>query len=105
MNRNAVSTTISVALTAACAATAVAQTAIDRTTLPIHEPQYPHSTVLDVRNATPPPPRFAVKAPAQALKLNYLCGGLKTFYVNALPGVERIAGALWRVTAQSVRRM
>ncbi len=65
MKRNAVSTTISVALTAACAATAAAQTAPDRTTLPIPEPQYPHSTVLDVRNATPPP-RFEVKAPAGA---------------------------------------
>jgi arylsulfatase len=37
----------------------------DRTVLPIPEPQYPHSTVLDVRNATPPP-RFEVKAPAKA---------------------------------------
>ena len=42
-----------------------AQTGPDRTTLPIPEPQYPHSTVLDVRNATPPP-RFEVKAPAGA---------------------------------------
>jgi hypothetical protein len=25
----------------------------DRTVLPIPEPQYPHSTVFDVRNATP----------------------------------------------------
>ena len=37
----------------------------DRTMLPIPEPQYPHSTVLDARNATPPP-RFEVKAPASA---------------------------------------
>src|SRR5437588_6651851 len=37
----------------------------DRTVLPIPEPQYPHSTVFDVRDATPPP-RFEVKAPAQA---------------------------------------
>jgi arylsulfatase A-like enzyme len=37
----------------------------DRTVLPIPEPQYPHSTVLDARNATPPP-RFEVKAPANA---------------------------------------
>ena len=35
----------------------------DRTTLPIPEPQYPHITVLDVRNAPPPPPRFQAKAP------------------------------------------
>src|ERR1700687_3952210 len=38
---------------------------MDRTVLPIPEPQYPHSTVLDARNATPPP-RFEVKAPANA---------------------------------------
>jgi arylsulfatase A-like enzyme len=37
----------------------------DRTVLPIPEPQYPHSTVLDARNATPPP-RFEIKAPASA---------------------------------------
>ena len=37
----------------------------DRTVLPIPEPAYPHSTVLDARDATPPP-RFEVKAPAQA---------------------------------------
>src|ERR1019366_5854164 len=35
----------------------------DRTVLPIPEPQYPHSTVFNARNATPPP-RFVVKAPA-----------------------------------------
>lgn len=38
----------------------------DRTVLPVPEPQYPHSTVLDVRNAPPPPPRFEVKTPAGA---------------------------------------
>ena len=43
-----------------------APTGPDRTTLPLPEPQYPHSTVLDVRNAPPPPPRFEVKAPAGA---------------------------------------
>jgi len=37
----------------------------DRTVLPIPEPQYPHSTVFNARNATPPP-RFLVKAPANA---------------------------------------
>lgn len=54
------------ALSVVCAASALAQTEPDRTTLPIHEPQYPHSTVLDIRNAPPPPPRFEVKAPAGA---------------------------------------
>jgi arylsulfatase A-like enzyme len=38
---------------------------VDRTVLPIHEPQYPRITELDVRNATPPP-RFQVQAPAGA---------------------------------------
>ena len=38
---------------------------LDRTTLPIPEPNYPHSTVLDAQNATPPP-RFKVKAPSEA---------------------------------------
>jgi len=65
MKRNAVNLTIGFALSAACAASAAAQTSLDRTTLPIPEPKLPHSTVLDVRNATPPP-RFEVKAPAQA---------------------------------------
>jgi arylsulfatase A-like enzyme len=37
----------------------------DRTVLPIPEPQYPHSTVFDARNATPPP-RFEIKTPANA---------------------------------------
>jgi arylsulfatase len=42
-----------------------AETSLDRTTLPIAEPQYPYSTTLDVRDATPPP-RFEVKAPGGA---------------------------------------
>ena len=37
----------------------------DRSVLPIPEPQYPHSTVFDARDATPPP-RFEVRAPAGA---------------------------------------
>ena len=37
----------------------------ERTVLPIPEPRYPHSTVFNARNATPPP-RFEVKAPAGA---------------------------------------
>jgi arylsulfatase len=65
MDRNAVSTTITVALTAACAATAAAQTSLDRTSLPIQEPKYPPITELDVRKVKPPP-RFEVKAPAGA---------------------------------------
>ena len=37
----------------------------DRTVLPLPEPKYPPITVLDARNATPPP-RFEVAAPAGA---------------------------------------
>src|SRR5512147_72215 len=37
----------------------------DRTVLPIAEPDPPHCTVLDARDATPPP-RFEVKAPEGA---------------------------------------
>lgn len=55
-----------IALSLVCAPRLGAQPVPDRTVLPIHEPQYPHSTVLDVRNAPPPPPRFEVKAPAGA---------------------------------------
>ena len=38
---------------------------LDRTVLPIQEPEYEAITELDARNATPPP-RFEVKAPAKA---------------------------------------
>lgn len=38
---------------------------LDRTKLPIAEPDYPHSTVLDARDAKAPP-RFEIKAPAGA---------------------------------------
>ena len=38
---------------------------LDRTSLPIPEPNYPHSEVLDARDAIPPP-RFEIKAPAGA---------------------------------------
>src|SRR5436309_15661478 len=38
---------------------------IDRTVLPIKEPTYPESTVLDARDAKAPP-RVEVKAPAKA---------------------------------------
>jgi len=39
--------------------------ALDRTSLPIAEPDYPHSTILDARDAKAPP-RFEIKAPAGA---------------------------------------
>lgn len=44
---------------------ATQETPPDRTILPIAEPNYPHSTVLDARDATPPP-RFDVKVPEGA---------------------------------------
>ncbi|NLC70585.1 MAG: arylsulfatase [Desulfuromonadaceae bacterium] len=60
MKKGTVFNVFTLALGTACAATA--QTAPDRTILPIPEPKIPPCTVLDVRNATPPP-RFEVKAP------------------------------------------
>jgi arylsulfatase A-like enzyme len=61
--------TLSLALCAAVFATQALSQAgkdeLDRTTLPIPEPNYPHSTVLDARDAKAPP-RFEVKAPAGA---------------------------------------
>ncbi|APG26821.1 arylsulfatase [Syntrophotalea acetylenivorans] len=60
MKKTAAFGLFSLALGTACAATA--QTGLDRTTLPIPDPQYPNSSTLDVRDATPPP-RFEVKAP------------------------------------------
>lgn len=48
---------------AVCAQTQVAS--MDRSVLPIAEPDPPHSTILDVRNAKAPP-RFEIKAPAGA---------------------------------------
>jgi len=50
---------------AAGAKAAAPSDGLDRTSLPIREPEYPHSTVLDARDATPPP-RFEVKAPKGA---------------------------------------
>jgi len=53
------------AIPVSLAGMASAQEQLDRTVLPIAEPDYPHSTVLDARDATPPP-RFEVKTPAGA---------------------------------------
>ena len=64
MKLNSICQALFLALGSVCAASAAAQV-LDRTKLPIHEPQVPHSTVLDARNATPPP-RFEVKSPAGA---------------------------------------
>jgi arylsulfatase len=65
MGRRVNFTSLGIAVGTIIAAAAGAQTTADRTALPISEPDYPHSTVLDVRKATPPP-RFEVKAPRGA---------------------------------------
>jgi arylsulfatase A-like enzyme len=65
MKRTTVHSVVSLALGTAYAATAAAQTAVDRTQLPIQEPKRPVYTELDVRNAKMPP-HFEVKAPAGA---------------------------------------
>jgi len=59
---------LSLALGTALAPQCLAQSPevkLNRTVLPIPEPNYPRSTVLDARD-TKPPPRFEVKAPAGA---------------------------------------
>ncbi|NLT23897.1 MAG: arylsulfatase [Syntrophorhabdus sp.] len=65
MGRRVSFTSLGIAVGSIIAAAAGAQTTVDRTALPVSEPDYPHSTVLDVRKATPPP-RFEVKAPKGA---------------------------------------
>ena len=71
----------------------------DRTILPIPEPQYPHSTVLDARNATPPP-RFEVKAPPHApniliVLIDDMGFGQSSAFGGPIhmPTVERLANA------------
>ena len=72
---------------------------MDRTVLPIPEPQYPHSTVFDARNATPPP-RFEVKAPANApnvliVLIDDMGFGQSSAFGGPIhmPTVERLANA------------
>ena len=68
MKTNITFAALSLVLCVAFTSQARAQTRgykLDRTKLPIAEPDYPRSTVLDARDATPPP-RFEVKAPAGA---------------------------------------
>ena len=64
MKRNSALAALTLVLGAvALAPQAPAQTReakLNRTVLPIPEPNYPHSTVLDARD-TKPPPRFEVK--------------------------------------------
>jgi len=77
--------------------TAPESDAIDRTALPIPEPQHPPITEIDVRNATAPP-RFEVKPPAGAPNVlvilidNLGFGATKTFGgVIHMPTLERLA--------------
>ncbi len=99
MSRLTIQVMMSLALGVACVATAGAQTAIDRTVLPIPEPQYPHSTVFDARNATPPP-RFEVKAPRGApnvliVLIDDMGFGQSSAFGGPIqmPTVERLANA------------
>ena len=70
---------------------------VDRTSLPIPEPQYPPITEIDVRKATPPP-RFEIKPPPGAPNVlvilldNLGFGATKTFGgVINMPTLERLA--------------
>ena len=64
MKHKVIYQSLCLALGTACASGVFAQE-LDRTKLPVHEPKIPLSTVLNVRNATPPK-QFNVKAPAGA---------------------------------------
>src|SRR5450432_2018000 len=68
MNTKTILALSSLAFSGAFTPQAPAQTGdyqLDRTQLPIAEPDYPRSTVLDARD-TKPPPRFQITAPAGA---------------------------------------
>jgi arylsulfatase len=97
MNKKKTISALGLAMGAACAATAGAQTDLDRTTLPIPEPKNPTSNVLDVRNAVPPE-RFEVKAPEGAPNVIIVLiddlgfGGTSTYGGPiATPTFERLA--------------
>src|SRR5512137_2816039 len=69
----------------------------DRTVLPIQEPDYPHETQLDARNATSPP-RFEVKAPEGApnvliVLIDDMGFGMSSAFGGPIymPTVERLA--------------
>lgn len=105
MKQNTMLTVMSHALGAVFASTAGAQTMPDRTVLPLPEPRYPHSTVLDVRNAPPPPPRFEVKPPPGApnvliVLIDDMGFGQSGAFGGPLnmPTVERLAGNGLRYT-------
>jgi arylsulfatase A-like enzyme len=70
---------------------------VDRTALPIAEPNIPHSTVLDARNAKPPA-RFEVKAPPESpnvliVLIDDMGFGMSSAFGGPIqmPTVERLA--------------
>ncbi|MBX9788532.1 MAG: arylsulfatase [Pirellulales bacterium] len=80
-------------------AQAPAAAKLDRTVLPIPEPNIPHSTVLDARNAKPPA-RFQVKAPAGApnvlvVLIDDMGFGMSSAFGGPIhmPTAERLAAA------------
>ncbi len=78
---------------------ALAQAAeLDRTVLPIPEPQIPHSTILDARTAKPPA-RFQVKAPTDApnvlvILVDDMGFGMSSAFGGpiSMPTLDRLAG-------------
>ncbi len=88
---------VAAALMGGLAASGSAQEALDRTVLPIPEPNYPQITELDVRKATPPP-RFEVRAPEGAPNVLIVLIDDMGFGVSGafggpveMPTVERLA--------------
>ena len=78
---------------------AAAAAKLDRTVLPIPEPDIPHSTVLDARNAKPPA-RFQVKAPDGApnvliVLIDDMGFGMSSAFGGPIhmPTAERLAAA------------
>jgi len=78
---------------------AAATSKLDRTVLPIPEPDIPHSTVLDARNAKPPA-RFQVKAPDGApnvlvVLIDDMGFGMSSAFGGPIhmPTAERLAAA------------
>jgi arylsulfatase len=78
---------------------AAAVAKFDRTVLPIPEPEIPHSTVLDARNAKPPA-RFQVKAPDGApnvlvVLIDDMGFGMSSAFGGPIhmPNAERLAAA------------
>jgi arylsulfatase len=100
-----VSCSASLALCATFTPQAPAQAAdhnLDRTKLPIAEPDYPRSNVLDARD-TKPPPRFEVKAPAGAPNvLIVLVDDIGFGMPSAFGGPVRMAAAE-RLSKQGLR--